>query len=234
MTGVFDFHTHILPGIDDGSRSVEESLAMIDELIGQGAKGIAATSHFYAQHMTPEDFFTRRQEAWELLIPHLSEDAPEIRLGAEVMYFEGIHRYEQLERFCLHDSSILLVEMPMQEWTSRMVSALLEINRRGDMVVLLAHIERYLPYHNKKAMERMLENGVLMQASTEFVIAKPAKAVKMLKQGRIHFLGTDCHNMGSRKPNMKQALEIIRGRAGNELIHALNEREARYLYEDKT
>lgn len=234
MTGVFDIHTHILPGIDDGSRSVEESLAMIDELAGQGARGIAVTPHFYAQHMTPEDFFARRQASWELLLPHLSADAPEIRLGAEVLYFEGIHRYEHLNRFCLHDSSLLLVEMPMHEWTSRMISALLEINRRGDMVVLLAHIERYLPYHNKKTMEQLLENGVLMQASTKFVADKPAKAVKMLKQGRIHFLGTDCHNMDSRRPDMKQALEIIRGKAGNELIHALNKREARYLYENKT
>lgn len=234
MTGIFDFHTHILPGIDDGSRSVGESLALIEELTCQGAKGIAATPHFYAQHMMPEDFFARRQAACELLLPYLSEDAPEIRPGAEVLYFEGIHRYEHLERFCLHGSSLLLVEMPMQEWTSRMVSALLEINRRGDMVVLLAHIERYLPYHNKKALEQMLENGVLMQASTDFVIDKPAKAVKMLKQGRIHFLGTDCHNMDSRRPNMKQALEIIRGKAGNELIYALNEREAWYLDENKT
>ena len=231
MTRVFDFHTHILPGIDDGSRSVEESLAMVQELSAQGASGIAATPHFYAQRMSPDDFFARRQAAWEQLEPYLGADAPEIRLGAEVHYFEGIHRCDGLERFRLEGTELLLLEMPECAWTGRMIEAVLEVNCRRDMTVLLAHIERYLTYQNRKCWEPLLENGVLMQASTAFFAGKPGKAMKLLREGRIHFLGTDAHNMETRSPDMAPALETIVRKGGEKLLLELNEREAAVLGE---
>lgn len=231
MTRVFDFHTHILPGIDDGSRSAEESLAMVRELLAQGASGIAATPHFYAQSMSPDDFFARRQCAWEELEPCLGEDAAAIRMGAEVHYFEGIHRYDALERFRLEGTELLLLEMPECAWTARMVDTVLEVNRRREMTVLLAHIERYLTYHNRKWWEPLLENGVLMQASTAFFIGKLKKAIKLLREGKIHFLGTDAHNMGARRPDMAPALETVARRGGEELLRELTEREAAVLGE---
>ncbi len=231
MIRVFDFHTHILPGVDDGSRDVGESLAMLEELTRQGASGIAATPHFYAWQSSPEQFFAKRQNAWEKLKPHLGAEAPEIRLGAEVQYFEGIHRYDGLEQFCMEGTRLLLVEMPVCTWTTRMISAILEVNNHKNVTVLLAHIERYLPYRNGKACEQLLEQGVLMQASTGFFIEKHRIAMKMLREGKIHFLGTDSHNMDSRKPDLAQALEIMGRKKGAQLLEELKGREAMVLNE---
>ena len=231
LRAMFDFHTHILPEIDDGSRSVVESLAMLNELTRQGATGIAATPHFYANRSSPELFFLRRQAAWEKLQSNLPPDGPEIRLGAEVQYFEGIHRLQGLERFRLEGTRLLLVEMPLCTWTTRMISSTLEINSREEIIVLLAHIERYLPYRNSKVMEQLQEHGVLMQASTGFFLEKPYTAMKLLRKGRIQLLGTDSHNMDQRKPNLAQALEIVNRKKGEYLLQELANREEVVLNE---
>ena len=231
MTAVFDFHTHILPGIDDGSRNVEESLAMLVELTRQGATGLAATPHFYAQRSSPEIFFAKRHAAWEKLKPCLKSGTPEVRLGAEVQYFEGINRYEGLEKFCIEGTKLLLVEMPVGTWTMRMISTILEVNSRENVTVLLAHIERYLPYRNQNAFEQLIEHGVLMQASTGFFVEKRRAAIKLLQGDKIHLLGTDSHNMDNRKPNMAQALEAINRKKGAQLLRELRQREAVALNE---
>ena len=228
---MFDFHTHILPGIDDGSCSVGESLAMVAELTRQGVTGIAATPHFYASRSAPEQFFAKRQAAWDQLHPNLPQDTPKIRLGAEVQYFEGIHRMDGLERFRLEDTKLLLIEMPVCRWTTRMIASIQEVNSRETITVLLAHIERYLRYHNGKALEQLQKDGVLMQASTGFFIEDRRIAMKMLRKGKIQLLGTDTHNMEQRKPNFAQALEIINQKKGMQLLHELAEREGVVLNE---
>ena len=228
---VFDFHAHILPGIDDGSRGVKDGLAMIEALAQQGALGIAAPPHFYAGQMSPDMFFDARQAAWEKLRPDIIPGSPEIRLGAEVQYYEGIHRLKEPERFCLEGTGLMLIEMPMCTWTTRMLSSVLEINGRSDIVVLLAHIERYLAFQKRSTIEMLIEEGVLIQASTGFFIERPRTAMRMLKKGRIHLLGTDSHNMKQRRPNLGRALEIINLKKGSHLLQEMADREEVLLNE---
>ena len=97
---MIDFHSHILPGIDDGSKSVEMSLQMLRLLKAQGIDTVAATSHFYATQRSPQRFLFRRQEAWDKLRTALDADAPRILLGAEVLYFPGISHMEELPELC--------------------------------------------------------------------------------------------------------------------------------------
>ena len=67
MREIIDFHSHILPGIDDGSRNVEESIALLRKEAEQGITHVIATPHFYPQHDTPERFLKRRNEAETVL-----------------------------------------------------------------------------------------------------------------------------------------------------------------------
>lgn len=205
---------------------------MIAELRRQGATGIAATPHFYATHSTPERFFAKRQAAWEKLRPHLNRRTPPIRLGAEVQYFEGINRYDNLEKFCLQGTRILLLEMLVCEWTQRMVDTVLELHRRDDLLVMMAHIERYLPYGNKKAIDELWEQGVLMQVSTRYFLDKRWQAMHRLKAGKFHVLGTDSHNMNRRSPTLAEAVTVInRSRKGAEWLSELPAREKMLLNE---
>ena len=109
---MIDFHSHILPGMDDGSKSTQESLEMLDMLRAQGVDTVAATPHFYARENPPEVFLRRRAEAWNRLRPQLTADSPRVLLGAEVRYFQGISHVDRLHDLCLEGQDVLLLEMP--------------------------------------------------------------------------------------------------------------------------
>ena len=141
---MIDFHSHILPMLDDGSKSVDESLEMLRMLSEQGVKRVVATPHFYANDESVDDFLKRRAESFERLKGHLTDDLPEIMLGAEVRYYNGISRLDRLRKLTVENSRLLLLEMSTAKWTEYVVNELIELSNSGDLTVALAHIERYL------------------------------------------------------------------------------------------
>ena len=94
---IIDMHCHILPGVDDGARDVETSLAMLEASRAQGVQYMVATPHFYATRDRVDTFLDRRREAWETLKPRMGADFPGIVLGAEVAFFRGISRAERYQ-----------------------------------------------------------------------------------------------------------------------------------------
>lgn len=228
---MIDFHSHILPGIDDGSRNVKMSLAMIEELSRQGVDAICATSHFYITQRTPEHFLERRQEAYEMLLPSLPNNAPRILLGAEVLYFPGISRMEELPSLCLEGTDLLLLEMPFSEWQEYWIRELYDLARSGEFTILLAHIERYYSQQPREVWDNLLDLGVLMQSNADYFLQPDSifrfrngtKALKLLKEHRIHLLGTDAHNLTSRPPHMAEAREKILRSLGQHILDRIDE-----------
>lgn len=221
---MIDIHSHILPGMDDGSRSVEESVRMLEASARQGVKYIAATSHFYATENSPEQFLRRRAAAAALLQAAWQPQFPQLALGAEVYYFDGISRTEKLDRLKLENTGLLLLEMPFSAWSGRMVTEILDIQSRRDTTVLLAHIERYIAFQKPAVWRELLDSGVRMQCNAEFFLSwkTKRKALRMLRQGEIHFLGSDCHNMTTRPPRLGDAMEVINkvlGSAGRRILN---------------
>lgn len=214
-----DFHTHVLPGIDDGSKSVEESVRLLLALMRQGVQMVAATPHFYPTEDTPEDFLRRRDRAAKLLEASVPEGFPQIVLGAEVYYFTGISRSEQIESLRLSGTDLLLLEMPFGSWTVGMIKEIVELNDRQNIQVMLAHVERYMRWQGSKVWKGLRGKGVLMQCNASFFLdwTTKRKARKMLLDGQIHFIGSDCHNLKSRPPKIGQALEAV-GPVGRTLL----------------
>ena len=200
---MIDFHTHILPGMDDGSQSVPESVSLLRLEAKQGVDLIMLTPHFYAEQNSPSDFLKRREQAWRKLRPYLWPELPRMILGAEVQYFEGMSQVEDVFRLRLEGTPFLLVEMPFDRWTERMVEEVLDVHSHPDTRVVLAHIERYMSYQNPGVGEKLLSHGVLMQSNiTVFDNWRTRnRAISMMKNGQIHLLGSDCHNMRNRRPN---------------------------------
>ena len=145
---MMDFHSHVLPGMDDGSRSVEESIGMLHQMAVQGVNRVAATSHFYAFQESPESFLSRRAEAAACLKEAMEreEGLPEIHLGAEVRYYEGMSRTEALHEMVIEGTRLLLLEMPFTAWNERMLYEVRELEDNLRCTVLIAHIERYPPF----------------------------------------------------------------------------------------
>ncbi len=226
---MIDFHSHFLPGIDDGSDSISTSLAMLDAWKFQGIEMVCATPHFYATHNTPERFLYKRNTAFELLKEEAGErlsSFPAIRLGAEVRFFDGISRFDGLNELCLEGTDLLLLEMPFRPWTSRMIDEVGIIASSTGIMPVAAHIERYMdqPRH---LFKEFLKLNILIQSNAEFFLEPgfTRKGIKMLKKGTITFLGSDAHNNGHRPVNIGPALDVISRSLGDGFITELTERQ---------
>lgn len=222
-----DFHTHILPGADDGSCSVQESIRLIEMQKRQGIQIIVATPHFYPDGDSPHRFLQRRQNAYEKLMAAVSKSDgfPEIVLGAEVYYFSGISQWDGLKDMCIGDTEFVLLEMPMGKWTDRMYREIDGIYTRQGLVPVIAHLDRYINIFNaNNVIEHLGKMNVAIQANADFFIRKTRRklALKLLKGGIIDVLGSDCHNIDTRKPNLQKAEEIIVQNLGWEYIDYIN------------
>ena len=211
---MLDFHSHILPEIDDGAQSVEESIAMLKMLKEQGVTTVALTSHYLALDESPEMFLERRAQSFEILknaIDNKQLDLPDLMLGAEVYYYPGICKMEELSTLTLEGTNLLLLEMPMARWSEYTIRELEELYGNTGIRIVIAHIERCIDYQKKETLERLFNSGVATQVNASFFISKRTrrKALKMFKLGHIGFIGTDCHNLKYRPPKMNEALQII-------------------------
>lgn len=231
-----DFHMHVLPGIDDGSKSAEMSVAMLETSAAYGVSTVCATSHFYAHDNSLGRFLHRRAEAFQRLRQAMDgrDDLPEILLGAEVYYFSGMSAMEGLERLCLEGTDLLLLEMPFVRWTDRMLREVQAIRSRGIQPVA-AHIERYMHIQDRKTMERFLDMDVLVQCNAEFFHSRRTArhALGMLKRESIHFLGSDAHNMSSRSPDLGEALRLIEKKLGREAVLRLEDNAEFFIRENE-
>ena len=141
---MIDWHSHILPEMDDGSHDTAESISLVNMQKSQGIETVIATPHFYANDETVDSFLDRRKNAYERLKAEFPEGSPEIVLGAEVRYYQGISRMEGLKSLRIEGSKLLLLEMPMSSWTEYMVRELIEMSAGSSIKIILAHVERYL------------------------------------------------------------------------------------------
>ncbi|MBQ7930636.1 MAG: hypothetical protein IJ334_06455 [Clostridia bacterium] len=217
---LIDFHSHILPNMDDGSSSVEMSLQMIQMAFQQGVYAIVLTPHFYPAKDYPEHFLKKRSRLLNELNAQRPFPVPLLILGAEIQYFEGLTSMKELPQMRIQKSPGLLIEMPFRTWTGRMIDDLLELNHRSEYRVILAHIERYLDNQKESTICKLVEEGIMMQSNASFFTGafSKRKALRMLADGRIHLLGSDCHNMTSRPPNLKKACSVITKKQGSDAV----------------
>lgn len=234
MVTITDFHSHILPGIDDGSASVEESIAMLRMEASQGIRRVVATPHFYARYETPERFLEKRDQAELRLRRALAEHPglPEIGVGAEVYFFRGMSESDFLPRLTIRKKRCILIEMPPAPWTEDFYRELTAIREKQGLIPIIAHIDRYIaPFRTHGIPQRLAELPVMVQANAGFFLDKgtSAMALRMLKNGQVHLLGSDCHDVTRRKPDMGAAVRLIEKKLGRETILRIRENEKHIL-----
>ncbi len=226
MNRIVDFHTHILPKMDDGSRSVEMSVEMLREEFRQGVKTVVLTPHFYANHDKPERFLERRTASFERLCGAIGDeqDLPRLVLGAEVHYFDGISDCEYLDKFVVEGTNCILIEMPTRQWDERLLVEMASIYPKRRLIPVIAHVDRYLPrIGGGKVFERLASLPVMIQVNAEFFSNFSTKrlALRMLSEGKIHLIGSDCHNMKTRKPDIESALNVIKRKSYERYLEAV-------------
>lgn len=206
---VVDFHTHLLPQIDDGASDETESAAMLELQQKQNISAIVATPHYYADDESPQTFLKRRMAACEkLLRVYDAQKYPPIYLGAEVAFFNGMGRSQRIRELSVLGTNAILVEMPFSEWGDSEIKEIYFLRESLGLIPIIAHVERYLKYQNPSAIRSLVSNGAIIQSnSTYFTDPKIGKkAIKLFLHGEIHLLGSDCHNTTSRAPTLEEAV----------------------------
>ena len=171
-----DWHSHILPQMDDGSASVEESLDMLKVLASSGVEAVALTPHFYPDRSYPEIFLRDREESYKKMQTVFFEGMPKLFLGAEVAYFDGIRTCDDMRNLVIDQTNCLLIEMPMRAWNERMFENILRLAKRIEITPVLAHIDRYFLRKNDwKLIAHYLDEGGLVQGNADFFVTPKTK-----------------------------------------------------------
>ena len=230
---MIDFHTHILPEIDDGSSSVSESIKLLKMLKDQGVEKVVLTPHFYAYSSSAESFLKLRQEALDKLVKALREEQIGIRiyLGCEVLYFEELWRLEDLDNYFIRGTKYLLIEMPFSPWEDSMIDGIEKIISKG-YIPIIAHFERYLEYRgNEKKVYQLLSMGALLQMNCDLLnhFFSRRKAVKFIKKGYVSALGTDCHNTFERAPKYNTANDYLKKKLSSHRYERFQKKQSRIL-----
>lgn len=189
----------------------------------QGIRHVVATPHFYAQHDSPERFLEKRDQAEAELRAAMAgeEGLPRISVGAEVYLFRGMSESDILPQLTIRDTGCILVEMPLAPWPEELLRELEDIWEKRRIMPVVAHIDRYIGVLRTYGLpERLAQMPVMVQANAGFFLRRTtgAMAMKMLRQDQIQLLGSDCHNMSSRKPNLGLAVERIGKKLGEDAL----------------
>lgn len=220
---MIDFHSHILPNIDDGSSSTDESLEMLILSKKHGINYILATPHFYIKRTDIERFLEKRASAYERLVEKIGDnkDVPIIKLGAEVYFFNGIGSMDNLEKLCIENTNYMLLEMPFEMWSERILREVNNIINTKGITPIIAHIERYIPFQKDfSIIQKLIDMDVFIQMNGEFIngLLSRRRAIEFLKNDIVQLIGSDCHNMKTRKPNLDKAYSIIEKKLGKEKV----------------
>lgn len=233
---VIDFHSHILPGIDDGARNLETSLAMLDMVKAAGTDIMLATPHFYASRDRIDTFLQRRETARDALFTAISQKEhsgyPKIFCGAEVAFFSGISRAKDIRALTVENTSLLLLEMPFTPWTDENLREVEALINRG-FHIIIAHLERFIWIPgNKKQVQQLLSLPVTIQINAEAFEDSwfhTRTLVRMFKEGRAHILGSDCHGAHHRTPNLDKGRDFLMKKAGPQVLEAIDRQGAELL-----
>lgn len=227
IENLVETHCHILPEIDDGAKNVETSIKMIRKLQLQGAKAIIATPHYYSDSISLTDFIAKRKASFEKLKSELPPDSPEIILGAEVYISRYLFGNEDLSSICIEGTKYALIEHPFSEsFSNKAYNRLVTLTCDYGITPILAHIERYKSLmEDTDKLDELLDLGCLAQVNISSFADSPRsvrkKLFKYLDSGRIHLIGSDCHNMDSRPPEYADGAKEIIKKCGREAFSKL-------------
>ena len=192
LNSFVDFHTHIMPALDHGSKSMEESATQISLFIENGINEVVATSHFYGHVHKLDDFLTKREVAYEQVKSYIDENHLnfKVHLAAEVLAFAGLDNLDRLSELTIGKSSTLLLELPYGPLSSDIEATIVKLIRKG-YGILLAHADRYSVID----IEKLISAGAKVQLNASALSKMFVKGAykRWIAEGTCVALGSDIH-----------------------------------------
>ncbi|MGN7385527.1 tyrosine-protein phosphatase [Sporosarcina sp. SAFN-015] len=235
---MLDMHSHILFGVDDGPKTMDETMMMLEKAVGEGVTHIIATSHsFHPQfHVSQE---TIQSQLYELQEEIQSRNIPiSILPGQEVRLHENIlESIEKNEVLTLANSRYLLLELPSQTvpaYTVNIIQSLLAEN----IIPIIAHPERNKAIAEKpERLERLIRHGALAQITAGSVAGYFGKhiqklSIQLIESNLIHTYGSDMHNPTTRPMLFKEGLQYLEKKKLDEYMSILLQNNMSILKDD--
>ena len=235
MEGFVDIHSHILPNIDDGSTSVEETFAMFEQAYAEGITTIYVTPHCGLGYNGFD--IEEARTVLQLVADTLGKMHPDMTLvlGNEILYYENMIEDLKLGKIhALGNSPCVLVEFLPDADFEMMLEAVREL-KAAHYAPVIAHVERYSCIQNDLTLtKRLHKEGAYLQVNSDMLLEPPVEetsngvigifkfppmmtniqtckntAWQLIKAGQVDFLASDAHGSEFRKPVMKTALQMI-------------------------
>lgn len=224
---MIDVHSHILPNIDDGSRSIDETFNLIKEAKEAGFEGIICTSHYM------ENYYETDRPEREVWINAIHENLKNkniemnLYLGNEIYMSDNIIKLlEDGKATTMNDTSYVLFELPLNAEPMNLYDMVYEMQQYR-IVPILAHPERYsFVQTDPELIYDLIDKGVLMQANYGSIVGQYGKKAQMIVQkflenNMIHMLGTDAHRQNTIYPKIPEILVELKSLIGEEKLNEL-------------
>ena len=234
---MIDFHSHVLPGIDDGAENSKMSIEMLTAAYESGVTTVVATPHCYIhdENSIPH-FLSRRENSHKRLMQVIAEKnvkAPDIILGSEVRVTREMSKLPNLDKLCISGTNYILLEMPYSTWEDWMFEEVYRVTLLG-LRPIMAHLDRFISY--EKHFPNLFSMNILFQINASAFIEKGLrrKMLSLFSNDAAHVVGSDMHNTTTRPPNLPRAYDIIENKFGWEYVDFLKNNSERIVSNGNT
>lgn len=224
---MIDFHTHIIPNIDDGSRSIEETINLIKEAKEAGFEGLVLTSHYI------ENYYETNIPERDMWVKAISGNLKNKGIDTELYLGNEIYMSENMLKLLIegkastiNNTCYVLFEMPLNVEPMNLYDVIYTL-QENKLIPVLAHPERYTFIQKEpELMNDLIEKGVLMQANYASILGyygKKAQFIlgKFLENNMIHFLGSDVHRQETIYKIIPECLQKIKEIIGDKKLDEL-------------
>ncbi|WP_144560221.1 tyrosine-protein phosphatase [Shouchella miscanthi] len=236
---MIDIHSHILPGLDDGAKTIEDSIAIAEQAVSEGVTAMVATPH----HQHP-NFPLLDGSFLHDAVAELNEELNKQGIPLTVMVGQEIRLYGDVpsdlasgSSLSLANSKYVLVEFPSNDIPVYATRLFYELGSQG-YIPIIAHPER-----NKVIMEspnklyELIKNGALAQLTSSSLTGYFGKDIQTLSEqlieaNLVHVIASDVHNTSNRTLRMQEAYQVVEDRFGSQLLFEYKE-NARLIVENK-
>lgn len=235
MENLLDMHCHILPGVDDGPEEIEESLKMLRAETEQGVHKIILTPH-YRMGM----FETSRERIKESF-SRLQRAAEKSRIDVQLFLGCEFHRRSEIldilqtdSSYRMADTTYVLIEFCGSDSYSSIRNYALGLVNYGFRPII-AHAERYPALRNQDYIRKLIDSGVYIQVNAGSIMGQEGWSSrhfcrKLLKDGCVHFIGSDAHGIKRRPPCLGKCVAYLEKQFGHkEAVRILRENPEKLL-----
>ncbi|MDY3006745.1 CpsB/CapC family capsule biosynthesis tyrosine phosphatase [Anaerococcus porci] len=231
---MIDIHNHIVYGVDDGSKSLDESLKMVDIFMENGFTDIIATSHY-----DPGRYMVKASEINDK-VKVLNEEVK--KRGLDFKIYKGheiqiqpdsLKKIKEGKLLKLNDSRYILLELSFLNKPTFLKDLIYNIELEG-LIPIIAHAERY-PYVEKNIdyLLEFIKMGALIQANYSSIRSHRDTLTELLMRNMVHILATDSHQAVWRSPNIGDYKKEIADIIGDEKLEVLSTMNPKKVLEDE-